>query len=221
MNFRKFLIWSAVFTLFFAVARAEEQTQPAPAQAPIESGDGKAGNLPLSTKPDSKPPAENTAPLKIAVIVPERVDGEWFWYYWGGGNQHIVQSAIEKALVREGYHVVDVTALGSWRNLDDLIGARTASEKGRELGADLVIAGKATAVSASHSFAYGLPVVRANAEITVRLVRTSDGKVLAVEDASAQAGGQSSRAAGQDALKQAASAISRNITSALRNYAAP
>lgn len=160
-------------------------------------------------------PVEPAAP-KIAVITPEQLDGEWFWYSWGGGNQHIVQSAIEKALVRAGFEVVDVTALGSWRSLDDLIGARTAAQKGKELGADYVIAGKATAVKASEGMAYGVTVIRANAEITVRLVRVSDGKVLTVEDASAQAGGQAVRAAGQEALKQAANTIARKITGSLR-----
>ncbi len=160
--------------------------------------------------------AEPPAAPKIAVITPEQLDGEWFWYSWGGGNQHIVQSAIEKALVRAGFEVVDVTALGSWRSLDDLIGARTASQKGKELGADYVIAGKATAVKASEGMAYGVTVIRANAEITVRLVRVRDGKVLAVEDASAQAGGQAVRAAGQEALKQAANTIARKITGSVR-----
>lgn len=168
---------------------------------------------------ESTAPAEPVAP-KIAVITPEQVDGEWFWYSWGGGSQHIVQSAIEKALVRAGFEVIDVTALGSWRSLDDLIGARTASQKGKELGADYVIAGKATAVKASEGVAYGVTVIRANAEITLRLIRVSDGKVLAVEDASAQAGGQAVRAAGQEALKQAGNTIARKVVGAVRDAVA-
>jgi curli biogenesis system outer membrane secretion channel CsgG len=165
--------------------------------------------------------AEKPAAPKIAVITPEQIDGEWFWYSWGGGQQHIVQSAIERALLRAGFEVVDVTALGSWRSLDDLIGARTAQQRGKELGADFVVAGKATAVKASEGSAYGVNVVRANAEITLRLVRVSDGKVLAVEDASAQAGGQAARAAGQEALKQAAQTAARKITAAVRIAVTP
>ncbi|HMP75783.1 MAG TPA: CsgG/HfaB family protein [Kiritimatiellia bacterium] len=158
---------------------------------------------------------EKVAP-KIAVITPEQIDGEWYWYAYGGGQQHIVQSAIEKALLRNNVDILDVTALGSWRSLDDLIGARTAATKGKELGADYVIAGKATAVKASEGSAYGVNVIRANAEVTLRLIRVSDGKVLAVEDASAQAGGQAVRAAGQEALKQAGNAAARKIAAAVR-----
>jgi hypothetical protein len=149
-----------------------------------------------------------TAP-KVAVILPEQIDGEWFWYSWGGGQQHIVQSIIERELLRAGYEIVDVTALGSSRSLDDLIGARTAQQKGEEFGADYGVAGKATAVKASEGAAYGARVVRANAEITWRLLRVSDGKVFVVEDASAQAGGRAIRAAGQAALKQAAHTAAR------------
>ncbi len=165
--------------------------------------------------------AREIAAPKIAVIAPEQLDGEWYWYAWGGGNQHIVQSAIERALIRAGYEVIDVTALGSWRSLDELIGARTAQQKGKELGADFVIAGKATAVKASQGSAYGVSVFRANAEITLRLVRVSDGKILAIEDASAQAGGQAVRAAGQEALKQAAQIAARKITAAVRVAVTP
>lgn len=165
---------------------------------------------------EAPPASAEPAKPKIAVIAPEQIDGEWFWFSWGGGQQHIVQSAVEKALVRAGFEVIDVTALGSWRSLDDLVGARSAADKGKELGADYVIAGKATAVRASEGSAYGVNVVRANAEITLRIVRVSDGKVLAVEDASTQAGGQAVRSAGQDALKKAGQEIGRKMVNALR-----
>lgn len=171
-----------------------------------------APSEPNAEAADAKPAAR-----KIAVIAPEQIEGEWFWFAWGGGQQHIVQSAIEKALVRAGYEVVDVTALGSWRSLDDLVGAKTAAKKGAELGADYVIAGKASAVRASEGTAYGVNVVRASADVTLRLVRVSDGKVIAVEDASAQSGGQAVRAAGKDALKKAGQDAGRKMVNALRS----
>lgn len=184
-----------------AQARAEEDAIPPDASATPAAAE---------STPD-KPAAK-----KIAVIAPEQIEGEWFWFAWGGGQQHIVQSAIEKALVRAGYEVVDVTALGSWRSLDDLVGAKTAAQKGAELGADYVVAGKATAVRASESTAYGVNVVRANADVTLKLVRVSDGKVIAVEDASAQTGGQAVRAAGKEALKKAGQDAGRKMVNALR-----
>lgn len=177
--------------------------------------------LAFGEEPAAEPAPETPAAPKIAVIAPEQIEGEWFWFSWGGGQQHIVQSAIEKSLVRAGYEVIDVTALGSGYSLDDLVGAQSAAGKGKELGADYVIAGKATAVRASESTAYGVNVVRVNAEITMRLVRVSDGKILAVEDASAQAGGQAARAAGQDALKKAAQDVGRKMANALRTAINP
>ncbi len=167
-------------------------------------------------------PAVATGP-KIAVIAPEQIEGEWFWFSWGGGRQHVVQTAIEKSLVRAGFSVVDATELGTGRNLDDLVNAKTAVIKAKDLGAEYVIAGKATAVRSSEGQAYGVNVVRADAEITMRLVRVSDGAVIAVEDANAQAGGQAVRAAGKEALKKAAQDIAKKMTSALRDvvYEAP
>ncbi|MCO5045395.1 MAG: hypothetical protein J5I99_09750 [Verrucomicrobia bacterium] len=161
-------------------------------------------------------PAKAPGP-KIAVIAPEQIEGEWFWFSWGGGRQHVVQSAIEKSLVRAGFSVIDATELGAGRNLEDLVNAKTAAIKGKGLGADYVIAGKATAVRASESVAYGVTAVRADAEVTMRLVRVSDGAVIAVEDANAQAGGQAVRAAGKEALKKAGQDVAKKLTSALRD----
>lgn len=163
-------------------------------------------------------PAPAPAPKRIAVILPEQVDGEWYWFDYGGGQQHLVQNAVEKALVNAGFEIIDVANIGGRISLEDLIQPKTAASKGAELGADYVVVGKATAARASEGSAYGVNVVRANAEITVRLVRVSDGKVLAVDDANALAGGQATKAAGQAALKQAGADAARKMVRALRQH---
>lgn len=210
------LLLASAGLLVSAAAFAQEAAPSSPEPAPVTEPAAEPVPAPAAEAPAPEPVAP-----RIAVIAPEQVDGEWFWYAYGGGNQHIVQSEVEKVLVRAGFDVVDVSALGSWRSLDDLIGARTAADKGKELGVDYVIAGKATAVKASEGAAYGVTVIRANAEVTLRLVRVSDGKVLAVEDASAQAGGQAVRAAGQAALKTAGQQIARKMTAAVRTAVTP
>jgi hypothetical protein len=96
----------------------------------------------------------------------------------------------------------------------------TSTEGARAIAADAgatyAIVGTATAVKASEGTAYGVNVVRSNAEITAKIIRVGDGKVIAVEDASAQKGGQAQRAAGQEALKDAGGQIARKITAAVK-----
>lgn len=162
------------------------------------------------------PVPEPPPPPKIAVIMPEQIDGDWYWFDYGAGQQHLAQTAFEKAVVGAGYEILDVANIGGRISFDELINPKTATAKGRDLGADYVIAGKATASKASEGSAYGVNVVRTRAEITARLVRVSDGKVLAVEDGSGDAGGQAVRTSGQEAIKKAAGPVARKLVAALK-----
>lgn len=168
---------------------------------------------------------ESPAAPRFMVILPERVDNVWYWILYAESSQHIVQTAIEKALIREGFEVVDAALAEGvsrrLRSIDDLLGLDNARAVAEELGADYLITGQATAGEASVSTAYGVRVVRANAEITARLVRISDAKVLDVFDASATEGGQAVRAAGQAALKAAGKTIAADIRNACRDLAEP
>jgi pyruvate/2-oxoglutarate dehydrogenase complex dihydrolipoamide acyltransferase (E2) component len=203
-----------LIALVFAVASlsaAAQEAAPEPASAPEPAAtDGAAEATPAPEAPAAP------APKRIAVIMPEQIDGEWYWFDYGGGHQHLVQNAFEKAIVSAGFEVIDVANIGGRISIDDLIQPKTAAAKGADLGADYVVVGKATAAKSSEGSAYGVNVVRANAEITVRLVRVSDGKVLAVDDANALAGGQATKAAGQAALKQAGQDAARKMVRALR-----
>lgn len=169
--------------------------------------------------PEATTEPESAAPT-FMVIMPERLDHTWYWVLYGESSQHIVQTAIEKALIREGFEVVDAAlASGVSRKLssiDDLLGLDNARAVAEELGADYLITGQATAGEASVGTAYGVRVVRANAEISARLVRIADAKVLDVFDASATEGGQAIRSAGQDALKTAGKDIAIQVRNACR-----
>lgn len=187
-------------------AAPTEPAAAAPAEVPVEAA------APAEPAPAPEPPP----PPKIAVFMPEQIDGEWYWYDYGAGQQHLAQTAFEKALVSAGFEIMDVANIGGRISFDELISPRTATAKGRDLGADYVIAGKATASKASEGTAYGVNVVRTRAEITARLVRVSDGKVLAVEDGTGDAGGQAIRASGQEAIKKAAGPVARKLVAALR-----
>jgi hypothetical protein len=163
--------------------------------------------------------AEAPKPPVFAVILPERIDHDWYWFLYTDTAQHIVQSAVEKSLIRAGVDVIDLTTatLPSFGNdWENLVSNAFALEAGRQLKADYVVTGQATAVRASQGVAYGVTVFRSQAEITARIVRVSDGRIIAIEDASFQEGGQSAQAAGQAALKKAGGQIGGKIARAAR-----
>jgi len=152
---------------------------------------------------------------RVMVILPEQIDTEWYWYYYTEVSQNIVQAAVEKALVRAGIDVIDlktITMFNDQGDINHLWDKNFTVNKAKEAGATYIILGRATATKMSHDVAYGVNVFRSSTEITARLVRVSDGKILAVEDASATAGGQGQKAAGQDALKTAGKDIARKLT---------
>ena len=189
-----------------ANSRAQENDAATPAPAPEPAATEAAA-----------PVAEEPAPVpRVAVFMPEQVDGDWYWYDSGAGQQHLVQTAFEKAFVAAGFEILDVANIGGRISFEELFNPKTATAKGKDLGADYVIAGKATASKASEGSAYGVQVIRARADITARLVRVSDGKVLAVEDGSAEAGGQAVKTASQEALKKASPTVARKLAGALR-----
>ncbi len=209
------------FLLFLSallpLARAEEPAVEAPtAPAPAET------NAVAAPAPASE--AATAPAAKIVVILPEQVDTEWFWYYYSDTSQHLVQSRVESALTRAGFDVIDVATLkklereGSLENVTSTAGARKIAQ---DAGATYVIVGKATAVKAGQGDAYGVPVIRSQAEITARIIRVSDGKVIESAEASAQKGGQAPRTASQEALKTAGEQIGRKLAAALQKASAP
>jgi hypothetical protein len=171
------------------------------------------------------PAAEAAAPSAptFVVILPERIDHAWYWLLYTDTSQHIVQSAIEKALIRAGLNVIDLNTVslpGFGNDLQQLMSINYAVEAGKTARADYVITGQATAVKASEGFAYGVNVFRSQAEITAKIVRVSDGKILEIEDASMLEGGQSAQAAGQSALKKAGTQLASKIARAASKLAA-
>ncbi len=160
-------------------------------------------------------------PPKFLVILPEQVDGVWYWNYFTTEQQHIVQSSVEKALVDAGLEVVDIGTLQMKNDgsLENLLAPSAAAEKAKQAGAAYVIVGSATAVHGGTSVAYGITVVRMSASITAKIVRASDGKVLAVKEAEALEGGQGARAAGQAALKKAVPDLAEALVIAAKKIA--
>ena len=203
-------------------ARAEDAaTEPAvEAAAPVAEAAPAVEPAAPAAQPAPAAEATPAAPApKVVVFLPEQVDTEWFWYYYSDTAQHLVQTRIEQALIRAGFEVVDLASikkLESDGSIDRITSNAGARELARAAGATYAIVGKATAVKASHGAAYGVTVIRSNAEITARILRISDGKVVEATEASAQKCGQAARAAGQEALKAAGDQIARKLAAALK-----
>lgn len=210
----------AMLVLGVAGALRAQDFSKLEAELAVEKPAEKSADKPAE-KPTEKP-AEQATP-KFLVILPEEVDGVWYWSYFTTESQHIVQSAVEKKLVDAGLDVVDLSTLKMNKNgsLDSLMGTAGAVAQAKEAGAAYVIVGKATAVNGGTSVAYGVTVTRMAANLTAKIVRVSDGKVLKVVEASANEGGQGMRAAGQSALKKAGADLSSELVRAARKIANP
>ena len=165
-------------------------------------------------EPDAERGAE---PPRFLVIIPEQIDTEWFWCYYTEVSQNIVQTRVEKALVRAGLNVIDLTTVSLFSEagtVDQVLNRQQALRAAADAGAVYLVLGQATAVMQSRSKAYGQEVIRSQAEVTVRIIRVADGKMMGVYDAEAVEGGQAQKAAGQQALKTVAKQISRRVAGA-------
>jgi hypothetical protein len=167
-------------------------------------------------QPVAPPVAAPSAP-KFVVFMPERVDLMWFWYYYTDVQQHFVQSAVEKALLSAGKEIVDLTISDAFQqggSITEVMNPAQAVKKAMALGANFVIIGQAQAIKSGENIAYGVHVVRANAEASARIIRVKDGKLINIEEANAQGSGQSSQAAAQAALKDVGKIIASKLATA-------
>lgn len=160
---------------------------------------------------------EEPAEPRFIVIIPEQIDTEWFWYYYTEVSQNIVQAAVEKALVKKGVDVVDLATVSMFSSpgtVEGILNKADALNAAKASGATHLVLGKATAVMQGHSVAYGLEVIRSKAQASVKIIRVSDGKVLEMEDASAEEGGQVQKATGQAALETVGKDLGKKVARA-------
>jgi hypothetical protein len=164
---------------------------------------------------------EPQAPVFL-VVIPEQIDTEWFWYYHTETAQDIVQGEVEKYLIRAGLEVLDLNTLAVFSDagsMEELMNKDSAVEKARAAKATYLILGKASAVMQGRNVAYGVEVIRSKATAMARIIRVSDGKIMAVEDAEAEEGGQAQKATGQAALKAAGKKLGRSLARAAERIA--
>ena len=209
-----------------AVPETAPAVEAAPAApAAVEQPVAEPVAAPVAAPVEDPAPVVAAAPAKFVVFLPERVDLMWFWYYYTDIQQYFVQSAVEKALLGAGKELVDLTTSDAFQaggTITEVTNPAEAIKKAASLGAMYAVIGQADAVKTSESVAYGVAVFRANANASARIIRVKDGKMLAMEDASAQGSGQSVQGATQDALKNVGRVIASKIAAAAaRAEAAP
>ncbi len=203
------------------------EAEPAPdagtAEPVTPEPDVPSDGEPSATAPAPAP--ETPAAARYVVFMPERVDLMWSWYYYTDVQQYFVQSAVEKALIGAGIEVIDLSMCDAFQpggTISEVINPAAATQKAAALGATCAVVGQADAVKSSENIAYGVTVVRANANASARILRVKDGKVLAIEEATATGSGQSVQSATQEALKNVGRAIAPRIAAAAaRAEAAP
>ena len=199
-----------------AAAPAATVVEQTVAEPTIESVASEASAPAEKPEPIVLTPPKPTA--KVVVFMPEKIDTAWFWYYYTEEQQSIVQSAIEKELIRSGYDVIDLTLTDVFSGegtIEEITSPAMALKKAVKLGATYAIVGHASAVQASAGSAYNVTVVRSSAEGSAKIIRVSDGKVLDIVDASAQGSAQAQKAAAQGALKDLSAKFAPRLVSAL------
>ena len=206
-----------------------EPVAPAPEAAPETAPAGEAAPVvPSAVEPSETAPTpapEAPAAAKYVVFIPERVDLMWFWYYYTDVQQYFVQGAVEKALISAGKEVIDLSTCDAFQpggTITEVTNPAEAIKKAAALGATCAVVGQADAVKSSENVAYGVTVVRANANASARILRVKDGKMLAMADATATGSGQSVQSATQEALKNVGRVMASKIAAAAaRAEAAP
>jgi hypothetical protein len=151
------------------------------------------------------------------------VDVEWYWYHYGAGDDMIVQRNVEQALMNEGYEVVEASstdAFPSRLTIDRMLQKNKPLDIAAALKADYLVPVKAIAVHASAGQAYGVKVHGSNVEITARLIRVADGKLLEVVDENVTEGDQSQRTTARNALKAGSKKLSRQLIRKLNSHVA-
>ena len=155
----------------------------------------------------------------VLVMLPERIDVDWFWYHYTRESQHLVQSAVEQALLRAGFDVLDIAAYepptDESQSLEGFVEPKSALAVARAMGATWLVLGTGEANLASQNEAYGLNVARSTADITAKILDVATGKVVAVEDVSETAGSESQKTSSRQALKAGGKKLGHKLVKAL------
>lgn len=163
------------------------------------------------------------AGTKVLLLIAEQNIGEHYYYWWGGAiaeevNLSLVESILAQSLTKAGFEVIDPSVMGKlkvkkpYRHLG--LNANEAVELARSYGANLVILGKALATEGAKLS--GTTMVSSSANITAKVVRIKDRKIISYLSASGDSVHPNVVSAGKEALEQAAEELAEKLINELQ-----
>ena len=163
------------------------------------------------------------AGTKILLLIAEQNIGEHYHYWWGGAlaeevNLSSVESILAQRLTDAGFEVIDPSLMGrfkvkkAYRHLG--LNTNEALEIAHTYGADLVVLGKALATEGAR--VAGTSMISSSANITAKVVRLKDRKIIAYLSASGDSLHPNVITAGKEALEQAAEDLAIKLINELK-----
>lgn len=163
------------------------------------------------------------AGTKVLLLIAEQNIGEHYYYWWGGAiaeevNLSLVESILAQSLTKAGFEVIDPSVMGKlkvkkpYQHLG--LNANEAVELARSYGANLVVLGKALATEGAKLS--GTTMVSSSANITAKVVRVKDRKIISYLSASGDSVHPNVVSAGNEALEQAAEELAEKLINELQ-----
>ena len=139
-------------------------------------------------------------------------------YWWGqsplGTHLSVTEKALSEYMREKGFIIVDRAALGrdiqpGSEYMGPKVSDDAAVELGKELGADLVLVGKAVARYSGNALDENMKSIQAR--VSTRAIRTDSGMVIASSEGTGAAVHSDDRVGGTEALILSASVVARDL----------
>jgi len=155
----------------------------------------------------------------ILLISEQNIAGPQMSWWASEVDLSKTENSIARVLIREGYEVIEPSKLQKVMELDKAfkrvkLSAKTAIKLGSLSKADYVVIGKAIA-SAGGKVPYSKNIVSCFANISAKLIRIKDSRVIAYLDGQASSAHLDKISGGSEALAKAANTLALDIISAL------
>ena len=167
----------------------------------------------------------NQKPKIIMLIAEQNIGSHYYHNWWGGATAEevrlgIIETRIAQKLIENGFTVIDPTVLGElkvekpYRHIDLTI--EEAVNIANNYGADVVVIGKGLATKGA--MIKGTSMVSSSANITAKVVRAEDRKILAYLSGDGASYHINTIVAGKEALEKAADEVVIKLIEILQRY---
>jgi hypothetical protein len=162
--------------------------------------------------------AEETAPKIVLLISEQNIEGPQAAWWASEVDLSTTEAAIAQRMIEQGYQVMGPLELSSIVKQDKAFRVVDLAENesvklGNLASSDYIVLGKAIASSGSNVPQSSM--ISCFANITVKLIRVKDNKVIAYLDASGNSAHMDVITGGKEALTKAAETLAVKIVNAL------